>query len=504
MKRTDKYGKMEVGVLDPRQLKEKCEEWLRSGQPGRVARALARINSQKLERPLRLDFAQLARRSGAFAAGLRFLAPIVRPSARGGSVDPTPAEIAEYGALLQKIGSPSEALKTLESLSEAMAPEALLYRSFCHFSRWEYSKAVPLLERYVMNPVLSEYQKVIGRVNLASSYVVLRRWDQAESTLNELIRETREKGYHRLEANSHELLAQVFIQNSSWDRGSAELDEAERILKGEGTWDVLFVEKWRSILVALRSGETGPLQGFRGQALEKRHWESVRESDLYLLKAGGDERLFRRLYMGTPYAEYRERIRAVTEGKFEVPGEILLGTEGPVLELSDGTLNGEMVLRPGQKVHQMLLTLFSDSYRPWRMASLFSEVFFDQHFDVQSSPDRLHQILRRAREILESRGLPVRITEDHGNYHYLLEPGVRVLLSSREKPRAIEEHHLTRVFEILGDGEFAAREARRVLGLPLTTFHRVLEYGLSRGFLEKIGSGPRTRYRSARKSRRSA
>src|SRR5204863_379881 len=76
------------------------------------------------------------------------------------------------------------------------------------------------------------------------------------------------------------------------------LNQATAILDEDEGVDRLFVHKWRSILLAFKSGDPSPIEEFRVQAQKVGHWESVRDADFHLLKMTKDERLFKKLYFG--------------------------------------------------------------------------------------------------------------------------------------------------------------------------------------------------------------
>jgi hypothetical protein len=470
-------------------LKQSCEEWTRSGESRRVHHVLSVIPNKDIPPKWRLPLANVARRGGLVLLGLRLLAPALK-------ADPSPEELAEYGVLLQKNGSVREALNTLEKIDGAKFPEALLYRSFCLFTRWEYAAARPLLEKYVNSPQLAEYPRTIGMVNLASALLMVQDFTGATALLQELIGICASKNYARLEGNCHELLAQVHLQKSEWILAESELSKAEKLLANDFSLDRFFVQKWNAVITALKDEDREPLDRLRRQALELKHWESVREADLFLVKLTQDEELFQHVYFGTPHQTYRDRLR-IECPKIEPRDELFLGSGAKLFELTLSELDGEPVFKSGKKIHQLICMLFLDLYRPQRLAHLFADLFPDENFNAFSSPNRIHQLMRRARAAVEEEGLPLTIQENAGTYSVELQAGLKVRLTRERKVVSPEHALLIRLKLIYPDLQFSAKEARLKLGVPLTTFNRVLKYGLENRLLVQHGNGPKTRYKAA-------
>src|SRR5947207_870551 len=114
-------------------LLKQCEELVRSGNVGTVHRRLASVKVSQVPRKLRLPLANLCRRSNLVHLGLKILAPLMLSKKGNLLGEATPHELAEYAALLQKSDALKEAKWTLQQVNELEAPEALLYRVFCHF-----------------------------------------------------------------------------------------------------------------------------------------------------------------------------------------------------------------------------------------------------------------------------------------------------------------------------------------------------------------------------------
>ena len=85
--------------------------------------------------------------------------------------EPSDQELIEYAGSLIEVGCLQEAFGYLERVDTKKFPEALLIRSFGLFANWDYVHAIPLLEQYIDNSKISDYQKLVGKINLAASMI---------------------------------------------------------------------------------------------------------------------------------------------------------------------------------------------------------------------------------------------------------------------------------------------------------------------------------------------
>lgn len=467
--------------LDWLKLRQQCEEWVRTGESQKIAQTLSRLPQRDMPRRWRLPLANCARRAGLYYVGLRLLSPILKTA-------PGDEELAEYGVLLQKIGSLREALSVLEKLDGEKLPEVWLYRCFCLFQMWDYEAARPLLQKYVSHREVNGYARLIGKVNLAAIHV----WtgsSEALPLLEEILAEGERQGLTRLQGNALELMAQIYIKQEQWSEAEAKLARAGALLAQDFSLDYFFVRKWSAVIAAVSSGDATPLLNFRREAMERRHWPTVREVDFHLLKIKRDEALFNRLYFGTPYAGYRRRLRQHFP-EFAIPMQFTLGSGPSTLNLMSGEFDGRQVLKPGGALHRFAACLLKDFYRPQSLGAVYSEVFPREVFNVFSSPNRIHQLAKKLRQL----GLPFELHNDQGTYSLQLRAGLQVRLWESARGSSVEEARLQQLQQIFAEQWFSAREARERLSLPITTLNRMLSFGLKQGLLRKTGAGAQVRY----------
>ena len=460
---------------------------IREGRIRSAKRALLeRLEAGPLPRNVATELAALCRRTGLFRHSLLLLHKYVRAD-RGSAQLATDAERVEYAGALAQIGAEEEALQLLHSIPDSGPAQALLFQAFALFTRWDYASAIPLLERYVARPDLSDYPRLIGKVNLAASLVAERRSEEASELISALLAEIGPEKV-LLRGNLLEISAQGEIHRKNWKRAEALLDEAQSLLSGEDAPDFFFVEKWRSILSGLTAPGRAVFDKLREHAFERGHWETLRECDLYRGLALGDARPLERCYFGTPYASYRERIlrmsglelsRAHFDWSPIKSGPLLLDLRQPP------------ELKPGQLIDRTLRFLASDFYRPRHWASLHASLFPDRHLNPITSANTVHQAIKRTRKWLDENAPGVGILEIDGCYRLTTsKPGsirVEAQVKSGHEIR-IEQLHKS------GQSEFSARDAASIWDVEKHTALRLIKEFLAKGRLTQTGSGPATRY----------
>lgn len=480
-------------------IRERFEAALNQGQMQLVAKALAEFNPDEVPRAWRLPLATISRRAGLANIGLRLLSPVMRPPAPH-LADPSPAEAAEYAILLQRNGLLHEALDLLEHIPTAQAPEVLLFKAFCHFSTWDYEAAVPLLEEYTAQ-LPSGIETVPAHSHLASAYLTTGRYAEARELLNRILPVA--EANPRLAASCLELKAQLAFHLRDLGAAKRHIEESFGLLRRNGGITDPYSSKWHAAIAAHEARSVQPLRNYREQAIRRQDPEAVRETDFLILQMAFNQEEFNFLYFGTPFEAYRSRLR-LTLGRAPFSPELILGDEQATarLDLLTGEIAGYAGMSQGSKVHQLFDVLFRDFYRPCSIGRLFDGLFPGEPFDVEHSPDRVHQVLRRARRYLEASNLPMVITSYQGNFAAQITGhlGVRIPL---ERPRPdVNSIQIQRLRAHFQGEPFSAREAREALALSPAEFKRLAAWGVESGVLEKLGASSATVYAVVR--RRSA
>jgi hypothetical protein len=288
--------------------------------------------------------------------------------------------------------------------------------------------------------------------------------------------------------------------NGNLQEAKKSLALAESLIAAPRSLDRLYTNRCRAFLTALETRSIEPLLDFRNEAFAWPHAETVRETDLYTLMINPSEKLHEQLYFGTPFKFYRERMARLLGGSEPKKSHLVYGDpEGPCIDIVTGTLNGQssgtLHLKPGSSVHKVISALLRDFYRPVRFGSLFGQLFPGEHFDIHSSPARVHQCLRRARKWLSEHELPASIIEESGAYTLQLNGPLSFRLPVDRDDVNRNNGLLVTLSEAYPNGEtFTASDACKKLHLTNSAFHRFLRPMLEAREVEKFGASTSTIY----------
>jgi tetratricopeptide (TPR) repeat protein len=467
------------------QMIQDCDLDIRSGRAQNISRRLSKINSAKVPHEFRLPLAKICRRAGLYTLGMKLL-----------TVRETDLEEAEYAALLIRIGAVSEAMANLQKIDVTAAPEALLFRAYGYFGKWQYHQAIEELQEYLKFPLLP-YANLVGQMNLALAFVEVRNHGAAQQLLDENIFWSARDGHRQVQSNCHALRAQVYIQECNFSEARQELARAESLISASGNNDHRFFRKLELILTGLESRKVEPFRELSTHSIKTRDWESRREADLYKLKIDFQRSELDHLYFGTPFEPFRDLINSELGVRSDRLEYHLGPLFSPCLDLRTAEVDGRALFKPGQKSHLLIEIMLRDFYQPLRIAGLFSALFPNEHFSVATSPERVRQILWRTRQVFQSQKIPVAIIEAGGFYSLEIKgpfsfniPLDRPTISSL----GISLDKLTEQFA--GTPHFLAKEAQLKLNLPKSNIRQIIQFGLNEGKIERVGSSNvSTRYR---------
>lgn len=472
-----------------RAVHEKIDALIKVGQGGLATAELRSINLAQVPREWRAALANLFRRTNQISKAFKLLGKQVREEQ-----DADPAMLAEYAVLLQRIGSFEEALAILRGLDPSHAPDSLLNQALCHFSRWEYRQAVPLLQSFVERAP-SPYAKLVGEINLGAALTFLGKNGEAEALLRNVAAMTKERGHWRLHGNALQTLAELHFNLNDEKACRDFLEQASGHLAGQRNYDDLFVAKWKAALACLRSNDPSPLAEFKNKAEERRHWESAREADFLMLTVRFDENRWRHLFAGTPYPEYRERLKTRWGHLPDPENYVWGGAEAPCFRVATGQLDGAH-LNTGKMIHRLLACMLTDLYRPRRLGQIFAALYPGEYFDYESSPSRVHQLLTRGRSWIQASGLDMGLECFNGDFRLSKGRALAIEIPAGALPKVAAEFQIRRIAEVFGvDKPFSAAEARRALNLKVFKCNQILNDGLKTGLINKIGRGANTLYR---------
>ncbi len=474
-------------MIDFQELIKACESDLRGGQSHLVTSRLSAVRLSEIPQAHRLALANICRRAGLLATGLKILSVSM-------SRTPSSGELAEYAVLLERSGAVKEALSTLARVDTSTTPEAFLYRAFCHFKSWDYVEAIPELKAYIAQAA-TPYSGLVGRVNLAAAYIVDGRDLHALDLLTGNIAMAEENSFDRLRGNCFELQAQVHFFSRRFKMARESLNQAAAIFSQEKSFDQFFVRKWQTILTAFEQKDSTNLKLLRDEALKRRDWETVREADLFSLQIKFDVKDFNRLYFGTPFLSYRKRIEKLLQRQPSSDRFNYGDLGGRAFDLATARFNDGTSATAGKLNHRLLAVLLRDLYRPLHIGGIFAEVFPEERFDIYSSPGRIHHLQFRTRQWLRENRIGAELVEDKKTYSMRTQTGFAFSLSLSEN----EVAGWLPYWNILKSSEskvehFTAAEVRDALSLKSSSCKRFLKWAIDSGRLVRNGDNNRSYY----------
>lgn len=450
------------------------------------------------------EVAALCRRSGSSLDSIRILGPFVRPKGRK-FAEASETERLEYGAALVSIGAEREGSAILSTIDPARHPSVLLFKSFASMGRWDYEEALPFLRAYAKVPQLTPYQRDIARVNLALTLVALDHNEEANELLAALIDHLKEQKSFFLYGSVLTSLAQVRIYSGQWAAAKKTLLEASNVMELVGSFDRIYIDKWRAVLEVRKTGANEPsveqLQAVRTLALERGNWETVRDCDYHLVVAKKDVSLASYLFFGTPFPAYRRRLTAESGVTFapDATYEWIMKSArnpGPRIDTLTGRCgNGPARLKPGQIQHRLLRTLSADFYKPARLPELFSHLFPDRYYNPISAPNVIHQAIHRMRAWFDENRMPLEIIESDSHYHLTALSACSLVIHQSPIEELRLDAGIARLKANYSNQDRLSRvQIAKALGISDRSANRFVSLARENGMLTSSGSGPATRY----------
>lgn len=468
---------------------------IQKGRSQEAFEKLSHLNAKELERSDLPAYAQLAWRANAPELGIRALAKYVRPDLKT-TQDPSTAEVAEYAACLSRIGAHAEAEFLLAPCDPGEYPRVLFYRAALHISKWEYHLAVPILRNFLSNSRITPYERLVARINVAEALVVLGEAIQANYLLRELLHTTNLYQYQYANAKVLELSAQNAIQRGDIEIAQKMLNSAGEMLGEAKNFEPLFISKFKLYArMHANPGEAGLLAELKElllRAKEIAHYETVRDLEACIAIYNQDDKKFLRVYEGTPYLAFRSKMLSAWPNEAPAPRGILrLGPEnGEAKPLS--LFGKEEEGKPSLLIQKVFSALLKDLYRPTKVATLYAAIYEGEHYRYESSPLRVRQAVKRARQWLSENCNGLKIERSEDGFFLSADEPIDVYVAP---PQPAAENRLEALKENFGQEAFSLQTAGKVLELSPRSVLRLLSEPLDSGEIQKTGSGRQTKYR---------
>jgi hypothetical protein len=291
------------------------------------------------------------------------------------------------------------------------------------------------------------------------------------------------------------------IANGEFGKASRALEQAHRLTSQAGSSDALFVRKWQAVLQLKRrhvpEKSLMALARVRREALQRRHWETVRDCDFHRAVFTKDRDLLTHLYFGTPYAAYRRMIEAELDGQ-QMPTQYAWKIHGQrakkVFDVEKGEeIEGSLSLSPGQLPHRFMQILCTDFYRPFRPVTIFSMLFPSEFYNPATSLDRVHHALHRLRIWFRENRIPLQVDETAGFYKIISTGPYALRVTLGSMSQSPMDPLLCKMRSYF-NGPFTVRQATESLRISQRSCQRLLKKAVEAGKLTTSGKGPAVKY----------
>lgn len=496
------------------------DEQIRTGNGGLVYKKVLEFPSNySFRRKDRFLFAKICRRVGLFKIATRILFPLIRTE--NTKYAATPEEIVEYAGSLIQLGCPNEGRHLLSQITSPQHPERFLFLAFSCFAIWDYENAIGHLKDYLQSPLLSAYQKNIGRVNLLASLVASNFLPEAEVLYKDLLLEVPAVQNKLLYLNICEIGLQLFIKTKNYQAGLDLLEKNKAAFQEVGGTYNFYQEKWNLILVffyqsSLQNKTQGKIKTLGQetlQSLEKlslkaranSYFEVLRDCEKWMAIISKDSHLLAKVFHGSPWVNYQKMIlREAALTQAPISTHFCWPSEGQKpIEID---LN-----RKFTKPFQFILLLLSDLYSPLSYYQIFDTIYKGEFYHPTSSVPKIKQLVVKSRSLIKINCWPFKITRKNNLFsitpkkgHYFQLPLQTPQATLEWVQRDPQLHFFLRQWQKnLPTNErslISAKQIARELKVSRRTLGSWLRRGLDLGIIEKVDHGKNTKYRLTPKS----
>lgn len=472
-------------------LKQELNKLLDAFKISEAKRLLISIPPSDIPKDLRFEFAQIARRLGMNKFAVKVLWPNIYEEKR-----PLDRDVLEFASTIRGLGLVNQSLKLLGQLPEQ--PLKSLYKAYGYISRWEYETAISHLQKYLNYPNLSEKQIVLAKLNLASAYVSTLKFDLALNSINE-IEDICRSSYVHLYLNCQELKGQIYLHIKDFAKAHEVLNYAKEKSQSETGNTSLFIRKWH-LLADCYEGKCAidgdQVVEFKNTIRQAKHWETLRDFDLNLAFAFKNYSLLNQVYFGTPYGDYKEKIKLMSN--HPMPNQLLVldkRNKDQLVKNFDPRFFSSVALPEGKLLHRLMMLLLSDFYRPWSVGRIFDSLCPDQIYDPFSSPKKIYRLVEKLKSALELEKIPLHLKSTKQGYR--LRPGYEscVVISDKMIFSTREEYFLNKLKTV--GNVFSRLDLQEVLNLTDAQAQSLIKTWIDKKELTTLGVGKSIKYKLA-------
>lgn len=485
-----------------------AENFIRVGQTS-LAQELAQSLLPKvksLNAIEKIKLGNILRRTSNFTEATRLLHKFARSEKT--PKDIRDSAILEYGTALLFLGVIEEGMEILQKLDVNHYPSVLVNMALGYQQEWDYTAAVPLLEKFVSSKNIDSYQRLVGEVNLQISYLSADfsklTWDRVQ----ELGKEISSQNLTLLSGVFTQIEGRFLSSQKRYDEARTIFQKGLSKLQNVATFDRLRLQKWLLINEFERDPQQKKLLAqlleLKAQSQQLNDSETLRECDRYIGQFESHSELFNYCYHGTPYPAYRlyfpiNQVQPTWSLSLDSDGKQIITNESQeslAIDMLDEPLirTTKKTLTTGSCMQLLLTALTLDFYRPMTLPRFFRYAYPGQHWNPATSPIQVRQGLFRLRHWLQKSGYNLKVHENNSKYFLAAKNNTQPILIGPNKFSFDQKisHILKKEF---GDRNFSFEEFRKLSDHSLRTMQRVLSDLLQKKILIKEGETRATRFK---------
>lgn len=410
---------------------QKIDDLLKRGKTTEARLLLSKFKRTDIPKENWFQVAELYRRTQNPWGILYWLTKRVHPNP---PMNPTATnqEKALYALGLSRIGAFTEAKALFSEINHKQVPIAPFYEALMYISQWDYIKAIPPLKISLKESTLSDYQKKVIQLNLFAALVSTRNFLEANNEFENLLPKI--KDIPVLLGNLYEIKAQLLFNNQDYETAEQFIDKSFQQLSDESNVYHLLNKKWKAILLKAKNSPLADseLTATKQLSIQMKQWEIGRDCDFYKAYFDRNDRLFFQVYWGTRFRSYRNTLKIKYNWKGELPkywdwqGSETHSSASEEYLLSHSHLNHKLDLSSGlyspvssHELQQLPLLkgnslkilqfLTTDFYSPFHLGELQEFLYADQYFNIETTPLKLREIIRKTRLKLKEHAIPLDI-----------------------------------------------------------------------------------------------
>lgn len=479
---------------------------IRSGNIKFARSELLKLNKKEISVRYWYEICDLARRTQMPYFILSWLNPIIRPTKKILPLEPEPKHFALYANALTRIGAFQEAETLFTSILKYSAdePQILFFMALLEIQQWNNKRASNYLHKYLKLNKLSDYQRKVGLLNLAS-VIGYDDINLTESTVQDLIKSS--AGEYLLHANALEILGQSYFHLRDFDKSRAMLNKSISLFEMNNVAYRLYAEKWLLLCDLFQFPEQlannlNRLSILRQKSVKDKQFETARDCDFFNALVRRDDDFFIRIYYGTRHLGFKNRILNFYNFEKQLPASYELKIE---IDKSQGYLllnpdNGWSVKEQKYFSSKLPLRLFSflssDIYMPFHFGEIFSVLYKDEYFNPETSPLKISRIIQRLRSDLTSNNILIEILTEKRQVSLVYHQNISFYRKKTKKIKSKNNDYLLLMklesqFKL---NKFSARQAVKFLEVSNSTGYRILTNLILQKLIKKIPMGKKTLY----------